>query len=160
MPETVNGLWKQRSRWAQGGVEVMMRYFSSMFNRRALAMWPLYLECCISLLWSFTVVFLIVLAPFLLLLGGHKETLDDLSPHWTSMLLCITCLLQFAVSLGIDAHYERRTGEKYYYWMIWYPIVYWLINIGTAVNGFIKALKKTRGQRAVWVTVDRGLKGK
>jgi hypothetical protein len=44
--------------------------------------------------------------------------------------------------------------------MIWYPIVYWLINIGTAVHGFVKAVRKKRGQRAVWVTVDRGLKKK
>ena len=158
MPETLNGLWKQRSRGAQCGVEVMLRYFTSLFNRRAMGMWPLYLECCISLLWSFTVVLLILLAPIQLLLSGHKETLGDLAPQWTSMLLCITCLFQFAVSLGIDSRYEQRTGEKYYYWMIWYPIVYWLINIGTAVNGLIKAVRKKRGQRALWVTVDRGLK--
>jgi biofilm PGA synthesis N-glycosyltransferase PgaC len=74
------------------------------------------------------------------------------------MLLSITCLLQFAVSLSIDATYEQQSGGRYYYWIIWYPIVYWLINIGTAVNGFIKAVRKKRGQRAVWVTLDRGLK--
>jgi poly-beta-1,6-N-acetyl-D-glucosamine synthase len=160
MPETLNGLWKQRSRWAQGGVEVMLRYFTSLFNRRAMAMWVLYLECSISLLWSFIVVLLLLLSPIQLLLNEHKEMLGDLTPHWTSMLLCITCLFQFAVSLGIDARYEKRTGEKYYYWMIWYPIVYWLINIGTAVNGFINAIRKKHGERAIWVTVDRGLKEK
>jgi biofilm PGA synthesis N-glycosyltransferase PgaC len=160
MPETLNGLWKQRSRWAQGGVEVMLRYFTSLFNRRAMGMWVLYLECSISLLWSFMVVLLLLLSPIQLLLNEHKEMLGDLTPHWTSMLLCITCLFQFAVSLGIDARYENRTGEKYYYWMIWYPIVYWLINIGTAVNGFINAILKKHGERAIWVTVDRGLKEK
>jgi len=160
MPETLNGLWKQRSRWAQGGVEVVMRYFSALFSLRALPMWPLYLECCISLLWSFTVLLLILLTPIHLLLDGRQEMLGDLTPHWTSMLLSVTCLLQFAVSLGIDSRYEQRTGEKYYYWIIWYPIVYWLINIGTAVNGFIKAVRKKRGQRAVWTTLDRGLKEK
>lgn len=160
MPETINGLWKQRSRWAQGGVEVMLRYFTSLFSLRAMGMWPLYLEGCISLLWSFTVILLILLAPIQFLLNQHNEALGDLTPHWTSMLLCITCLFQFAVSLGIDSRYEQRNGGRYYYWMIWYPIVYWLINIGTAVNGFIKAVRKKRGQRAVWVTLDRGLKGK
>ena len=160
MPETLNGLWKQRSRWAQGGVEVMLRYFTSLFNLRAIGMLPLYLECCISLLWSFTVVLLILLAPIQLLVSGHKETLGDLAPQWTSMLLCITCLFQFAVSLGIDSRYEQSTGEKYYYWMIWYPVVYWLINIGTAVNGLIKAVRKKPGQRALWVTLDRGLNSK
>ena len=158
MPETLNGLWKQRSRWAQGGVEVMLRYFSSMFQVKALGMWPLYVECCISLIWSFTILILILLMPLQYLLDSHQQVFDDLTPRWTSMLLCITCLIQFAVSLGIDARYEQRSGEKYYYWMIWYPIVYWLINIGTAVNGFIKAVIKKRGQRAVWVTEDRGLK--
>jgi len=158
MPETLNGLWRQRSRWAQGGVEVLMRYFSSLFNRRALPMWPLYLECCISLLWSLTVLLLILLAPLHVWLDNPQAMLGDLSPSWTSMLLSLTCLLQFAVSLSIDARYEQQSGGRYYYWIIWYPIVYWLINIGTAVNGFIKAVRKKRGQRAVWVTLDRGLK--
>lgn len=160
MPETLAGLWKQRSRWAQGGVEVMMRYFSALFKRRAIAMWPLYLECCISLLWSFTVVSLMLLTSLDFLLADQKEMLGDLTPRWTSMLLSITCLFQFAVSLGVDSRYEQSSGEKYYYWIIWYPIVYWLINIGTAVNGFIKAVRKQRGQRVIWVTVDRGLKEK
>jgi biofilm PGA synthesis N-glycosyltransferase PgaC len=44
--------------------------------------------------------------------------------------------------------------------MIWYPIVYWLINIGTAMNGVYKAMRKKRGQRATWVTLDRGLRAK
>ena len=91
-----------------------------------------------------------------------QEALEDLSPRWTSMLLCVTCLIQFAVSLAIDSGYEKRSGNtaRHYYWMIWYPIVYWLINVGTTIHGCIKALRKKRGQRAVWVTLDRGLRQK
>ncbi|HLF95516.1 MAG TPA: poly-beta-1,6 N-acetyl-D-glucosamine synthase, partial [Methylococcaceae bacterium] len=61
-----------------------------------------------------------------------------------------------------DSRYEKRTGgtARYYYWMIWYPIVYWMINVATTVTGMVKALKKKRGQRAVWVTLDRGLRHK
>jgi biofilm PGA synthesis N-glycosyltransferase PgaC len=80
MPETLNGLWRQRSRWAQGGVEVLMRYCSSLFNRRALPMWPLYLESCISLLWSFTVLLLILLMPLHVWLDNPQAMLGDLSP--------------------------------------------------------------------------------
>jgi biofilm PGA synthesis N-glycosyltransferase PgaC len=88
------------------------------------------------------------------------ESLHDLSPSWTSMLLSVTCLLQFGVSLAIDSRYESQTGgvARYYYWMVWYPIVYWLMNVGTTITGTIRAIKKKRGQRAVWVTVDRGLR--
>lgn len=163
MPETLNGLWKQRSRWAQGGVEVMLRYFKPLFSWRSIGMWPLYLECCISLCWAFLVVGLIVFTPLQWLFNDQaQDALEDLSPRWTSMLLCVTCLIQFAVSLAIDSSYERRSGgsARHYYWMIWYPMVYWMINVGTTINGCFKALRKKRGQRAVWVTLDRGLRQK
>ncbi|MCQ8118219.1 poly-beta-1,6-N-acetyl-D-glucosamine synthase [Methylomonas rosea] len=162
MPETLNGLWKQRSRWAQGGVEVLLRYFRPLFSWRSRGMWPLYLECCISLAWAFLVVAMLAMVPFEWFSNEPREALEDLSPHWTSMLLCVTCLIQFAVSLTIDSSYERKSGgsAQHYYWMIWYPIIYWLINVGTTINGCIKALRKKRGQRAVWVTLDRGLRQK
>ncbi|MBS3964813.1 MAG: poly-beta-1,6 N-acetyl-D-glucosamine synthase [Methylomonas sp.] len=162
MPETLSGLWKQRTRWAQGGVEVLLRYFKAMWTVSARGMWPLYLECCISLIWAFLVMGLLLTAPLQWLVADTpKDALDDLSPHWTSMLLCVTCLLQFAVSLLIDSAYERRNGgARHYYWMIWYPIVYWMISIGTTVNGCFKALFKKRGQRAIWVTLDRGIRQK
>jgi biofilm PGA synthesis N-glycosyltransferase PgaC len=163
MPETLNGLWKQRSRWAQGGVEVLVRYFKPLLSWRSRGMWPLYLECCISLCWAFLVVGLLLAAPVQWIISEQpQEALEDLSPRWTSMLLCVTCLIQFAVSLAIDSSYEKRSGgsAKHYYWMIWYPIVYWMINVGTTIHGCFKALRKKRGQRAVWVTLDRGLRQK
>ncbi len=163
MPETLVGLWKQRSRWAQGGVEVLLRYFSSLWRWRSRGMWPLYLECCISLSWAFTILAYLLAVPLQWIAAEQaQEALEDLSPRWTSMLLCVTCLVQFAVSLGIDSRYERKSGgsARHYYWMIWYPIVYWLINVGTTVHGCVKAVRKKRGQRAVWVTLDRGLRQK
>ncbi len=53
--------------------------------------------------------------------------------------------------------YETRIGRNYY-WMIWYPIVYWMINTLTTVVAFPKALIKRRGVRAIWVSPDRGLR--
>ncbi|WP_369521821.1 glycosyltransferase family 2 protein, partial [Escherichia coli] len=32
MPETLKGLWRQRLRWAQGGVEVMLRHARSLLH--------------------------------------------------------------------------------------------------------------------------------
>ena len=160
MPETLVGLWKQRSRWAQGGVEVLLRYFRDMWHWRSINMWPLYVESVVSLIWSFLVLLTFFLLPFDFFLETQRERLEDLSPSWTSMLLSVTCLIQFGISLWIDSRYEKKSGAlaRHYYWMIWYPIVYWLINVGTSANGFFKAVLKKRGQRAVWVTVDRGLR--
>ena len=160
MPETLKGLWLQRVRWSQGGSEVLLRYFNALFRWPSRGMWLLYSECLISVTWAFLILVHLIYAPFDLLTSTTSESLRDLSPSWTSMLLSITCLLQFGVSLAIDSRYESQTGGvgRYYYWMVWYPIVYWLMNVGTTIVGTVRAIKKKRGQRAVWVTVDRGLR--
>ncbi len=161
MPETLNGLWKQRVRWSQGGSEVLLRYFKDLFRWSSRGMWLLYSECLISVTWAFLILCHLLFAPMEFLTLTFTESLHDLSPSWTSMLLSVTCLLQFGVSLAIDSRYEYQTGGvgRYYYWMVWYPIVYWLMNVGTTIVGTIRAIRKKRGQRAVWVTVDRGLRG-
>ncbi len=160
MPETLNGLWKQRVRWSQGGSEVLLRYFQDLFRWSSRGMWLLYGECLISVTWAFLILCHLLFAPMEFLTSTTTESLHDLSPSWTSMLLSVTCLLQFGVSLAIDSRYESQTGGvgRYYYWMVWYPIVYWLMNVGTTIVGTIRAIRKKRGQRAVWVTVDRGLR--
>jgi biofilm PGA synthesis N-glycosyltransferase PgaC len=162
MPETVAGLWKQRARWAQGGTEVLLRYFQALFRWSSRGMWLLYGECLISIVWAFLILLHLLFAPIEFFTESTWQSLHDLSPSWTSMRLSLTCLIQFGVSLFIDSHYESQTGgvARYYYWMVWYPIVYWIINVGTTIVGSIKAIKKKRGQRAVWVTVDRGLREK
>ena len=162
MPETLHGLWKQRMRWAQGGTEVLLRYFRELFRWSSRGMWLLYGECLISIFWAFLILVHVLYAPVALFNETTNESLHDLSPNWTSMLLILTCLIQFGVSLFIDSRYESRTGgvARDYYWMVWYPIVYWLINVGTTIVGSVRAIKKKRGQRAIWVTVDRGLREK
>jgi biofilm PGA synthesis N-glycosyltransferase PgaC len=159
MPETLSGLWKQRLRWSQGGAEVLLRYTSRMIDWSARRMWPIWLECVLSIIWSYLMVI------GLLLWGGsqvfdlHRHLITGLIPSWTGMLLSVTCLAQFGVSLAIDSRYERKFGGigRYYYWMIWYPLIYWINNVLTTVFGFLKALAKEQGQRAVWVTLDRGV---
>lgn len=160
MPETLKGLWRQRVRWAQGGTEVLLRYFSALFCRSSRGMWPLYAECSMSILWSFLMLLHLLYGSVALLTETADESLHDLSPGWTSMLLSLTCLIQFGISLSIDSRYENSSGgpARYYYWMIWYPIVYWLINVGTTIVGSVRAVNKKQGQRALWLTVDRGLR--
>lgn len=164
MPETLSGLWRQRVRWAQGGAEVLLRYFKALFNWSARGMWLLYLECLVSTTWAYLILFYSVFACFShVFFGDMRGPLGyDWSPGWTTTLLSLTCMVQFALSLLIDSRYEipSHSAARYYYWMIWYPIAYWLINVATTITGSIKAVTKKRGQRAVWVTLDRGLRNK
>ncbi|MBT8141194.1 MAG: poly-beta-1,6 N-acetyl-D-glucosamine synthase [Gammaproteobacteria bacterium] len=157
MPETFKGLWRQRLRWAQGGMEVFKRYGSKLLNWRKRRMWLVALEYIISICWSYTVAAIIILwALGLFIPIPEPYYISTIIPGWNGVLLGITCLMQFAVSLAIDSRYEKGLG-KYYYWMIWYPIAYWLLNVITTVVGVPKALLREEGKQATWESPDRGL---
>jgi len=157
MPETLRGLWSQRLRWAQGGVEVLLKYRHNLVSWRKRRMWAVYLEFITSVIWAYAMAVIIVLW-----LAGQFIKLPEvifiptLTPGWNGILLGITCMLQFAVSLTIDSRFEKGIG-KMYYWMIWYPIAYWLLNILTTIVALPRALFKKRGTRAVWISPDRGI---
>src|SRR3546814_16034752 len=46
MPETLNGLWKQRRRWAQGGDEVFLQNVVNIWSVRHRRMWPMVMVSC------------------------------------------------------------------------------------------------------------------
>lgn len=157
MPETFKGLYKQRLRWAQGGMEVFQRYFFKMFAWRQRRMWLICFEYIVSVFWSYLTAFIFilwVLGKFLPMPDGMY--ISTIIPGWNGVLLGITCLLQFATSLAIDSRYDKGLG-KYYYWMIWYPIAYWLLNVITVIFGVPKALMRKKGTRATWESPDRGV---
>lgn len=158
MPETLRGLWKQRLRWAQGGSEVLLRYGLRLLRWRQRRMWPVAAEYLTSLLWSYDMAVIVTLW-----LLGHMIVLppalrvDTLLPEWHGVVLGVICLLQFLISLLVDRRYETRIGRNYY-WMIWYPLVYWVLNTATSIVALPKALLKRKGTRAVWVSPDRGVR--
>ena len=158
MPETFKGLWKQRLRWAQGGMEVFTRYFKELLNWRKRRMWLVAVEYCVSVFWSYTVAAIVLLWALGLFISIPEPFyIPTIIPGWNGVLLGITCLLQFAVSLAIDSRYDKGLG-KYYYWMIWYPVAYWFLNVITTVVGVPKALLRNKKERAKWDSPDRGIK--
>ncbi|MCU4580435.1 poly-beta-1,6 N-acetyl-D-glucosamine synthase [Acinetobacter gyllenbergii] len=159
MPETFKGLWKQRLRWAQGGVEVIKTYFPKLFKISALKMWPVALEAIISMVWAY-VIFLIIILFFVGLVVplSAEWQIKSLFPQWYGVILAITCLIQFFVSLFIDKRYDGNRFFRNYFWVIWYPLFFWMLGAATTVVAVPKALF-TRKKRARWVSPDRGFKG-
>jgi len=157
MPETFRGLWRQRRRWAQGGAEVLLKYLPHLLRRDARRMRVVYLEFLLSLVWAYTMI-----AVFATWAIGKFVQVPDaiyiptLIPGWTGLLLGLTCLFQFAVALRIDSRYEPKLA-RYFYWMIWYPVAYWLMNVATIAVGFPRAVIRRSGQAAVWSSSDRGV---
>lgn len=157
MPETFKGLWKQRLRWAQGGAETAMRYLGPLWRWKSRRMWPVAIEFTVSVLWSYTMLLVAVLWCYGLFrpLPAFLQV-PSMIPGWPGAVLGMTCLLQFAVSLYIDGRYEKGLGRGYF-WMVWYPLFYWTINLFTTIVALPKALFKRRGTRAIWVSPDRGV---
>lgn len=159
MPETLNGLWKQRLRWAQGGVEVLKAYCTKLFQWRLRRMWPVALEAIMSIVWSY-VIFII----FILFFLGHIVPLPNewyiktLMPQWYGVILGITCLIQFCVSLLIDRQYDKNRALRNYFWVIWYPLFFWILTMLTTVVALPKTVLKTQ-KRARWISPDRGFRG-
>jgi poly-beta-1,6-N-acetyl-D-glucosamine synthase len=158
VPETLRGLWRQRKRWSQGGVEVLKRHRGIWLSWRQRRLWPVYIESVVSIVWAYCfwgmVLLWLLTAVFLFPLGISAA--PPLPPRWTGSILAMTCILQFTVSLFVDRRYEKRM-LPYLFWVIWYPFIYWMISSITVIVATPKALFKKLGQRAVWKSPDRGL---
>lgn len=158
MPETLRGLWKQRLRWAQGGVEVLLRYGKGLMRWRQRRMSVVLLEYLLSLAWAYTMLLIMLLWLLGLFVPLPPQLhIETLVPRWHGVILGIVCMLQFACSLLIDRRYEPGVGRTYF-WLIWYPIAYWMINLFTAVIAVPKVLFGRKRKRAIWVSPDRGFR--
>lgn len=158
MPETLKGLWKQRLRWAQGGVEVMLRHTRDLLNWRKRRMWAVLFEYMLSVGWAYIMLFIMLLWLAGLFVPMPEQLyVQTILPRWHGVILGMVCLTQFAASLVIDRRYETGVGRNYY-WMIWYPIAYWMLSLFTTVTAVPKTLLKRRRERATWISPDRGIR--
>lgn len=159
MPETFNGLWKQRLRWAMGGAQVLLKNLDVFFKPKLNFLWPLMFELCLTLVWSYLMLLLAILwvVHFVFPLGQLSGISSPFLPYGSGILLGATCLIQFALSKWMDSRYEPNLGRNYY-WMIWYPFVFWLITITATIVAFPKVLRRGSEKRARWVSPDRGIR--
>lgn len=159
MPETLKGLWKQRLRWAQGGAEVFLKNIRNIWVWRNRRMWPLLVEFCLSAIWAFTyfVSLLIFVLGLFVVLPESIAIPQIFPPAFTGLLLGVVCLLQFFVSLLIERRYENNLASSLF-WIIWFPVVYWMLSLFTTLVAFTRVMLKGRNnKRARWVSPDRGI---
>ena len=158
MPETYGGLWAQRLRWAQGGVEAALTYGGSLLSWRKRRMWMVLAEYLFSIVWSYIVAIILCLwliGKFVTL--PEQYMMPSLVPGWNGVVLAMTCLLQFMVSLLIDSRYEKGLW-KYFFWMVWYPLAYWMINTLTIIVAAPKVLFRSSDPTGRWESPDRGVR--
>lgn len=158
MPETIAGLWKQRLRWSMGGTQVLLDYWPQLFSLKTLHLWPLFIEYAMSMLWAFLFALLAVYRlTDMIIYKIDLQSAPVLIMGWAGLLIGTTCMLQMMLSLILDKPYDQGL-LKNYFWMIWYPIIYWVITAATAVVALPKALRRETGKRARWISPDRGIR--
>lgn len=158
MPETLRGLWKQRLRWAQGGAEVLVKNVRSIWQWRFRYMWPLLVEFSLSAFWAFTFALTIIfwgLGQFIEM-PVSLRVITIVPPGFTGLVLATVCLLQFSVSLMIERRYEKRLRGALF-WIVWYPMVFWMITLFTTLASFPRVMLRSRRKRARWTSPDRGI---
>lgn len=151
VPETLEGIWKQRIRWAQGGQEVILRYWRMLFDWRHRRIWPIYIEQWVSLIWSYSWVMITLY---------YLVTADSIQKlfiwfTFSSFTLVLLSLVQLWISLKVDSSYDQITS--YYVWAAWYPIIYWILNAVIVMFALPKAIKsRFKKGYATWSSPDRG----
>ena len=159
MPETLRGLWNQRLRWAEGGAQMMVDFFWPMVRGKAPSLLPTYLNNLLSVVWSYVMLFSLCvgilwavgLAPPAVLPGFQ------LVPEWWGLTLTITYLAQALVSHLVERRYERDI-LKSLFWIIWYPLAFWMLSTATSVVALPRALFRPRKERTTWISPDRGVR--
>lgn len=153
VPETLKGIWKQRVRWAQGGEEVLLRHWRIFFDWRQRRIWPIYIEQCLSICWSFVWLGLTI---------WKQITSLTLLEHcmWltlSSFSLVLMSFIQLLTAVIIDS--KQDSIKKYYMWSAWYPALYWMVSTMVVIVAFPKAIKtRIKGGYARWASPDRGNK--
>lgn len=152
VPETLNGLIKQRKRWAQGGQEVMFRHAGIFRSWRRRRMYPVYFEQVMSLIWVLLWLLLTITEIFKLCynIGSYMPYL------WKSQFLSVICMVQFVVALCLERRYDKGIF-KYMISAAWYPVIYWVINGLVALMALPGTLMRKRKKLAIWKSPDRGI---
>ena len=153
MPETIRGLYKQRLRWAQGGAEVILKYFGQVWRLKNFRLWPLYIEYLITLTWAYSMFAFMAIGFYQ---GIRYGTFSFHPFEVASVITLVMFTIQFSVSMAIDNRYEKGLW-RYFTSCIWYPYAFWLINSLTLVHGLPKAIFRNKNKKAVWVSPDRGV---
>lgn len=156
VPETLKGLFRQRLRWACGGIQVLIKYRWIWKDWRQRRLWPVYIEYFADILWAYGLLGVSLFIFFTGLLEGFTNPLAALfPPRWAGALLAGICLLLFGTGALLESKYEKNF-MKYYFWTIWYPFIYWFISLLSIVIALPKILWENP-RKVVWKSPDRGL---
>lgn len=155
VPENLKELIRQRKRWALGGWHMLRKHFDILFNFKYKRLIFTFIEFLLAYIWSILFVILTFLW-FLSKLFLYRGFSISPIPTWYGAFISLVCLIQFLVSATLDKNYDREIF-KYYFYVVWYPIIYWTLN---PILVFITLKEGLFGKlegKGVWRPPDRNL---
>lgn len=163
MPETLRGLWRQRLRWAEGGTATVAKATPHLWSPpQRWRLIPVWLNYIVSIAWSYSIAFAVLMwlarAALLateVITPEQWPAFSPIAPVWGTVL-GITYLLQAVLSMSLDARFERDMLRSLF-WIVWYPMAFWCLQVATAVVGAPRALFRRRPPRGTWSSPDRGV---
>ena len=149
VPESFHDLYRQRTRWAQGGTEVWLTNFTKIITHpwRFRFVIPMLVDTTLSIVWSVffwitSLIFVSLMTSFFLT-GNYERVWHGIvmSMIFVSFQL-IAGLFQVLAALILDFN---GTKLRYFAFSPLYLLFTWLVNPLTIVTTFVKAVKTVLG---------------
>lgn len=124
VPPTLQGLWRQRYRWALGLGQVLRRHGGVLTHWKTRRMWPMMWEAMLSIIWSLDLMVLTFFWIASYALGVPPIGVSPI-PNWWGMVIGTLCLVQLFTGVLLDARYDRSALRAFPLAIV-YPLVYWM----------------------------------
>lgn len=159
MPETLRGLWRQRLRWSEGGTRALLDALPALLRGAAPRMRIVWASAVAGLLWAYVIAFGVLwkLADLAGLLPPQLAPDFSVVPQSGIGLLALTFIVQAVTSARLDERYEPGVTASLF-WVIWYPLAFWVLQAAAAIAGVPRALARPAGSKGAWVSPDRGFR--
>lgn len=155
MPESLKGLWRQRLRWSQGGIAAVVSCVPRAVCTLNFRLMGVLLNYLVSLVWASLIVIYGSIWIVDSLIDFTNVDLNPL-PTWWGTVLAVTYLFQSLIGILLDSRYERKR-LRFIFWIIWYPLLFWILQTIAAVFGLVRYLVLPKSTKGRWVSPDRGL---
>jgi len=125
VPQSLQGLWRQRRRWALGLSQVLHRHWRTVLRWEHRRFWPVLVEANLSVAWAYTYVALGLVWLVSYSLGYPPRGVSPIPNFW-GMLIATVCVLQLITGVILDRDYDR-TLPRFFVLAVFYPLVYWIL---------------------------------
>lgn len=132
VPQSLEGLWRQRRRWALGLSQVLHRHWREVIKWEHRRFWPVMLEANLSVAWAYTYVFLSIVWITSYALGYPPVGASPIPNFW-GMLIATVCVLQLITGVVLDRQYDTAL-PRYFVTAVFYPLVYWILMAAITVT--------------------------